>query len=442
MCQSHSRETLTIPINGSRATWGSEMGSSAARPSQSAPNPSKRLSESDKNCPQVIRKSVQKSQFMHQNMTSHVVGQPASPTSPMLAHPRLSAHSPPDTPVRLRGGDSPMKKKIKLSDSPTDAPEYRPNGIEPLGNGRGKAVKSQTAQSSGHPPNGSLRRTAKPLPHGNKRLEKTKLGAVRKMASAVPLAALNGLARVHFTDGQPGKESGDDADILVCENKDAISDHQLYGRRIGEQHALLKHTPNGHASSREPSWPKTFAMQEEEPQPSREARVVDEAVFDNMVYSQERAIQRPPPEVKPLCIKPKPDPTSEAKFIDINPVVHYNQLRSEKWYEDKLAEIQERGGRKTRFGRAAERMREQRLKEGPQPIERTIPWQILENEKWMKARARLEALLPEKSVKQPDRTKQVRQGLKPGPKLGHKKPGPKPGQKRQQKLANMVPSNP
>lgn len=117
------------------------------------------------------------------------------------------------------------------------------------------------------------------------------------------------------------------------------------------------------------------------PQPAQTASLLD---FDSLIYAQEGAA--PPPlgvsvrrKQKPQPA-PKPEPTDEPFFMHMDPRQHWPQPQREQWYQDKLKEIEARGGRKANFGKAAQRMKERRLKEPrPKSFEEGLPERIRAN---------------------------------------------------------------
>lgn len=94
----------------------------------------------------------------------------------------------------------------------------------------------------------------------------------------------------------------------------------------------------------------------------------DQAKFDAAFYSQ--ALAGPPPPgvtVSPTKQKHTPPPGEDSKlYLHIDPRIHWPRRWTDEWYENKMKEIRARGGRKANWGRAAQRMREQRLREEAQ----------------------------------------------------------------------------
>ncbi|KAF6831063.1 hypothetical protein CPLU01_06999 [Colletotrichum plurivorum] len=98
-------------------------------------------------------------------------------------------------------------------------------------------------------------------------------------------------------------------------------------------------------------------------------RGFDAATFDNNLYSQAGA-SSPPPGVFVPARGVSPGPITEVKqpvapekvlYMHIDPRIHWAHDHSKEWYEQKMEEIRARGGRKANFGKAAQRMRKQRL---------------------------------------------------------------------------------
>ncbi|KXH63922.1 hypothetical protein CNYM01_12962 [Colletotrichum nymphaeae SA-01] len=138
-------------------------------------------------------------------------------------------------------------------------------------------------------------------------------------------------------------------------------------------------------------------------------RAFDERRFDAMIYGQPDAF--PPPhgifvDTGPASIGAAGavKKTCRPLYMRINPRIHWSHNRSDRWRELKMEEIKSRGGRKTNFGKAAHRMREQRIaterreaEEPPEPWSHhrpmdfgdvpvhELPRDVQENESWMRA---------------------------------------------------------
>jgi hypothetical protein len=119
------------------------------------------------------------------------------------------------------------------------------------------------------------------------------------------------------------------------------------------------------------------------------AKTISELDFDSLIYGQTGAapapigvsvkkIQIPPPA-------PKPEPPDEPFFMHIDPRLHWPQPQTEEWYQKKLREIEARGGRKANFGKAAQRMKDQRSKEPSKTFEESLPERIRANPAWVRA---------------------------------------------------------
>ncbi|KAK1569518.1 uncharacterized protein LY79DRAFT_528550 [Colletotrichum navitas] len=91
------------------------------------------------------------------------------------------------------------------------------------------------------------------------------------------------------------------------------------------------------------------------------------AKFDAMIYGQAEATS--PPEGVFVPVAPSNMLTNarfsgegrEQLYMRLDPRIHWPHNRSDHWYRAKMEEIKSRGGRKANFGRAAQRMRQQRL---------------------------------------------------------------------------------
>ncbi|EXF78133.1 hypothetical protein CFIO01_04478 [Colletotrichum fioriniae PJ7] len=97
--------------------------------------------------------------------------------------------------------------------------------------------------------------------------------------------------------------------------------------------------------------------------------------FDAMIYSQPDAT-RPPLGVYTLAAPIETSKGASTSCADdgrfhmkLDPRIHWPHNRSDQWYRSKMEEIKARGGRKANFGKAAQRMRQQRLAEERQEEE-------------------------------------------------------------------------
>ncbi|GKT49008.1 uncharacterized protein ColSpa_09189 [Colletotrichum spaethianum] len=95
----------------------------------------------------------------------------------------------------------------------------------------------------------------------------------------------------------------------------------------------------------------------------------DSAKFDAMIYGQAEATSPPEGVLLPSALIKKMtnvQSSGEARgqlYMKIDPRIHWPHNRSDQWYKRKMDEIKARGGRKANFGKAAQRMRQQRLEE-------------------------------------------------------------------------------
>jgi hypothetical protein len=109
--------------------------------------------------------------------------------------------------------------------------------------------------------------------------------------------------------------------------------------------------------------------------------------FDALIYGQPGASAPPPGLILPEkdSSTAKIQSKEEPHFAHLDPRLHWPQVHSQSWYNAKQEEIKARGGRKANFGRAAERMREQRLKEKPVSFEDNLPDDIKSDANWVQA---------------------------------------------------------
>lgn len=158
--------------------------------------------------------------------------------------------------------------------------------------------------------------------------------------------------------------------------------------------------PNG-MSRQEPMRQMPFNIHTKKQQQKQQQRrpgqskALDLGLLDSFIYNQEGAAKPPPGLVlRPAVSLAKRPETlvkeDEPLYADIDPRIHWPQPRSEAWHEAKQNEIKERGGRKAQFGKAALRLRQQRLEEGePDSFEETLPDKIVENPAWVRMLKRL-----------------------------------------------------
>ncbi|KAK4162570.1 hypothetical protein QBC43DRAFT_73836 [Cladorrhinum sp. PSN259] len=164
------------------------------------------------------------------------------------------------------------------------------------------------------------------------------------------------------------------------------------------------------------------------PSPKLPASPIEPTELDMLIYSQEGASTPPPGLTIPkrkasmpqprqddaICLdedappppKPKED---EPLYANIDPRVHWPQDHSEEWYARKQIEIAARGKRKDNYGKAAQRLREQRLSKpavSPEEFENSLEEKIQSNPAWVRALKRLNGLSVE-DVDTPVETGQV-----------------------------------
>ena len=176
-------------------------------------------------------------------------------------------------------------------------------------------------------------------------------------------------------------------------------------------------------STRKPPTPKApvahrpVAKQTEEPAPGRPPEKPgssprqssdkrdNASEFDAWIYSQPAASE-PPPGVRPTA-RPdqpsKPRPPDEPYYAHIDPRLHWPQPHSERWFGAKQEEIRSRGGRKANFGKATQRMKEQRVREGPASFEAQLPDRILQDPSWLRALKSFHGVGDKRPPQQPER---------------------------------------
>lgn len=110
----------------------------------------------------------------------------------------------------------------------------------------------------------------------------------------------------------------------------------------------------------------------------------DTSSLDDFIYGQPGSSQPPPGVERPHKYQ-EPKKLKNALYTHIDPRSHRMRPHSEEWYRQKEEEIKARGGRKANFGKAAQRMKDQRLKEDPESFETGLPDRVLNNENWVSA---------------------------------------------------------
>jgi len=116
------------------------------------------------------------------------------------------------------------------------------------------------------------------------------------------------------------------------------------------------------------------------PSPPQIQTVIEEDQFEDALFT-------PPPPAPPL--------KDEPVYANIDPRIHWPQHHSAEWHAKKQVEIQARGGRKANFGRAAQRMREQRQVQhvpSAEEFEASLPEKIAGNPAWVRALKRLNGI--------------------------------------------------
>lgn len=111
-----------------------------------------------------------------------------------------------------------------------------------------------------------------------------------------------------------------------------------------------------------------------------------ESCLDQYIYGQGTSSSAPPPGIG-LERRPVPGllPEEKGLFVHLDPRTHRIRPHSEQWYQIKEEEIKARGGRKINFGKAAQRIKEERLKEDPEDFEASLPDRVRNNESWLAA---------------------------------------------------------
>lgn len=153
----------------------------------------------------------------------------------------------------------------------------------------------------------------------------------------------------------------------------------------------LKATPSKTKASQSerisPSqYPKLKSIARTPPLEKQRRRLAEQgsSSLDAFVYGQPGSSQ-PPPGVERRREQPEPKSQQEVFYAHIDPRTHRSRPHSEAWYQKKEEEIKARGGRKANFGKAVQRMKEERLKERPGDFEASLPDRVRHTENWVSA---------------------------------------------------------
>lgn len=115
-------------------------------------------------------------------------------------------------------------------------------------------------------------------------------------------------------------------------------------------------------------------------------RLADQDILvslDAFVYGQQTSSQ-PPPGVE-IGEPSEPRKQEHVFYAHIDPRTHRSRPHSVAWLQKKEAEIKARGGRKANFGKAAQRMKKQRLENNLEDFEASLPDRVRHNEDWVSA---------------------------------------------------------
>ncbi|KAK4680357.1 hypothetical protein QC764_212380 [Podospora pseudoanserina] len=152
--------------------------------------------------------------------------------------------------------------------------------------------------------------------------------------------------------------------------------------------------------------------------PAKATRPVTPTDLDYFIYSQPGASTPPPGLEIPGLNKPPPASPSafsstvsqqppkakpvedEPLALDIDPRIHYPRAHSLAWHAMKAQEIEARGTRKQRFGKAAQSLKKQMEAQAELniPWEETLPDIIQENPAWVGALKSLRGIMPTPAV--------------------------------------------
>ncbi|KAK4180522.1 hypothetical protein QBC36DRAFT_22786 [Triangularia setosa] len=175
-----------------------------------------------------------------------------------------------------------------------------------------------------------------------------------------------------------------------------------------------KPTPIGVSTPPKAKRPKKLVIATKPRPPTKATLPVTPTDLDYFIYSQPGASTPPPGLGIPGLNKPPPTSAStvssavsqqppkqepqkdEPLALDIDPRIHYPRPHSLAWHAMKAQEIEARGTRKQRFGKAARSLKKQMetQAESNLPWEETLPEKIQENSAWVKALKNLRGMPP------------------------------------------------
>lgn len=111
----------------------------------------------------------------------------------------------------------------------------------------------------------------------------------------------------------------------------------------------------------------------------------DTSILDSFIYGQPGSSQLLPPGVQRPSNRPEPRKQPKVLMAHIDPRIHRTRPHSAAWYRKKEEEIKKRGGRKANFGKASQRLKQQRAQQNPDEFEASLPDRVRSNEDWVKA---------------------------------------------------------
>ena len=186
--------------------------------------------------------------------------------------------------------------------------------------------------------------------------------------------------------------------------------------------------------------------------------------FDSYIYGKANEACRPGTELfgKPWYERPARSVHPATNFAHIDPRVHWSQpRRPQRWYENKQAQIAERGGRKARLGGAAASAARRKREDRSADCRVKMPERVENNPGWLAALDELDAMVEANRLrelgvdvgvgnaaggqKQNHVLKQTRkrkrgEKLPSKPRQGNKAPPPHLEQETQQRISTPAPT--
>ena len=161
--------------------------------------------------------------------------------------------------------------------------------------------------------------------------------------------------------------------------------------------------------------------------------------FDSYIYSEANEACRPGTELfrKPWYEHPMRPARPATNFAHIDPRVHWSQpRRPQRWYDNKRAQIAERGGRKARLGGAAASAARRKREDRDADRRIKMPERVVNNPRWLAALDELDAMV------EANRLRELGVDIAVGDVVGGQKQDQNHRQRRKRKRGEKTPQKP